>query len=247
MKKHILLSLVLGLGLLLFANPAKSQNFQIVASFGTAQNWAVPNAVLYEIDYYYPYHQIVHINRERRGRNLFYNVLLEDRGQFVEVFFGRQAIILDINYYHRYPLAQHICNGHCGYHGNFYRNNRVACNHRGHGYGHHKGHNHVAYRSNRNYNTYASRSSAANRNVRPNYSYNNSRSELNRGSSRSNATSRRHLERDSNSRASNETLNRSNRSSRNDHVKKASSARGRESNDNRNSRTNVSVSSRSRN
>lgn len=200
MKKHILLSFVLGLGLLFFTNSVKSQNFQIVASFGTAQNWAVPNAVLYEIDYYYPYHQIVHINRERRGRSLFFNVLLERRGQFVEVFFGRQAIILDVNYYHNYPLAQHICSGHCGYHGNFYRNYQSVCNHRGRGHGHHRGHNHVAYRSNSNHNSYAYRNGASNRNVRSNYAYNNSREGVRSNSSRSNSNNRSQVNRSSNHR-----------------------------------------------
>ncbi|HET8858868.1 hypothetical protein [Marivirga sp.] len=190
MKKHILLPFVLGLGLLFFTNSAKSQNFQIVASFGTAHNWAVPNAVLYEIDYYYPFHQIVHINREFRGRNLFYTVLLERRGQFVELFFGRQAMILDINYYHNYPLAQHICSGHCGYHGNFYRSYQVACNHRGHGNGHHTGHNHIAYRSGRNYNTYATNNSVANRNVRSNYAHNDHRYNSHRNYSDRNSVNR---------------------------------------------------------
>lgn len=203
MKKRIILPFVLGLGLLFFTNPLKSQNFQIVASFGTAHNWAVPNAVLYEIDYYYPYHQIVHINRERRGRNLFYNVLLEYRGQFVELFFGRHAMILDINYYHGYPLAQHICSAHCGYHGNFYRTHRVVCNHRGHGHGHHHGHNHIAYRSGRNYNTYAAKSSAANRNVRPNYAYNNSRQDLMRSSHSRNSVNRNPVSRSSSPRINN--------------------------------------------
>jgi hypothetical protein len=213
MKKHILLPFVVGLGLLFFANATKSQNFQIVASFGTAHNWAVPNAVLYEIDYYYPYHQIVHINRERRGRNLFYNVLLERRGQFVELFFGRHAMILDINYYYNYPLAQHICSAHCGYHGNFYRTHQVVCNHRGHGHGHHNGHNHIAYRSDRNYNTYAAKNSAANRNVRANYSYNNSRSEVIRSSSSRNSVDRNPVNRSSSSRINN-GANRENSNSR---------------------------------
>ena len=114
MKKHILISMVLGLGLLLFAKPSQSQHFQIVASFGTTQNWAVPNAVLYEIDYYYPFHQIVHINRVRRGRDLFFNVVLERRGQFVELNFGRYAQIINSTYFWDYPLAQHICGNHCG-------------------------------------------------------------------------------------------------------------------------------------
>ena len=200
MKKHILLPFVLGLGLLFFSNSAKSQNFQIVASFGTAHNWAVPNAVLYEIDYYYPYHQIVHINRERRGRNLFYNVLLARRGQFVELFFGRHAIILDVNYYHNYPLAQHICSGHCGYHGNFYRTHQVVCNHRGHGHGHHNGHNHIAYRSGRNYNTYAANNGAANRNVRATYASNNGRSESKRSYSSRSSVNRNEVRGKSDSR-----------------------------------------------
>lgn len=187
MKKQILLPLVLGLGLLIFANSAKSQSFQIVASFGTTHSWVVPNAILYEIDYYYPYHQIVHINRESRGRQLYYNVLLEQHGQFVEVFFGRQAIILDINYYHNYPLAQHICNGHCGYHGNFYKAHHVVCNHRNHGHNHHANYNHVAYRSNTNHNTYAARSSAANRNVSVHYANNISRKTSNNTSRSTNS------------------------------------------------------------
>jgi hypothetical protein len=210
MKKHILLPFVLGLGLLFFSNSAKSQNFQIVASFGTAHNWAVPNAVLYEIDYYYPYHQIVHINRERRGRNLFYNVLLERRGQFVELYFGRNAIILDINYFNRYPLAQHICSIHCGYHGNFYRTHQVVCNHRGHGHGHHNGHNHIAYRSGRNYNTYAANNGAANRNVRANYAYNNSRPEVIRSSNSRNGVKGNSINRNPNSRITQDRVSREN-------------------------------------
>ncbi|SMG46820.1 hypothetical protein SAMN05661096_03310 [Marivirga sericea] len=257
MKKHILLPFVLGLGLLFFTNSAKSQNFQIVASFGTAHNWAVPNAVLYEIDYYYPYHQIVHINRERRGRNIFYNVLLEDRGQFVEVFFGRQALILDINYYRNYPLAQHICSGHCGYHGNFYRNHRVVCNHRGHGHGHHRGHNHIAYRSGRNYNTYAAKSSVSNRNVRSSHvSHNrnnnvtrqiNNRSSKNDRSfnSQRSATSRNSAER------GNSSVSKSSRRTvevRADNNRGNSAVEKRSSSNARNSRSGVSsTSSRTRN
>ncbi|MGM0581537.1 MAG: hypothetical protein ACQETL_12695 [Bacteroidota bacterium] len=264
MKKHILLPFVLGLGLLFFANSAKSQNFQIVASFGTAHNWAVPNAVLYEIDYYYPYHQIVHINRERRGRNLFYNVLLERRGQFVELFFGRHAIILDINYYDRYPLAQHICNGHCGYHGNFYRTHRVVCDHRGHGHGHHKGHNHIAYRSGRNYNSYAAKNGAGNRNVRATYASNNGRYKAKRNSSNRSSVNRKEGDRNvsirnynsgsdrSDSRISNSERGRSNSSSRikNSAKKPSSSVRGNKnsrSSESSNSRNRGSASSRSRN
>ncbi|ADR22930.1 hypothetical protein MATR_32210 [Marivirga tractuosa] len=265
MKKHILLPFVLGLGLLFFSNSAKSQNFQIVASFGTAHNWAVPNAVLYEIDYYYPYHQIVHINREQRGRNLFYNVLLERRGQFVELFFGRHAIILDVNYYNRYPLAQHICSGHCGYHGNFYRAHQVVCNHRGHRHGRHNGHNHIAYRSGRNYNSYAVNNGAVNRNVRPSYASNNVRIDSRRSSSSRSSVARNDARGNSKSRGNNAGYIRSNSNSRTNNsegrsnssnsrvtesVRKPSSAvRGNgknRSSDSKNSRS-ASSSSRSRN
>jgi hypothetical protein len=245
MKKHILLPFVLGLGLLFFANSAKSQNFQIVASFGTTQNWAVPNAVLYEIDYYYPYHQIVHINRERRGRNLFFNVLLENRGQFVEVFFGRQAMILDVNYFYNYPLAQHICNSHCGYHGNFYRTHQVVAHNRVHR------NNHIVYRSNRNYNSYASKSGAASRNVRSNYSSNSSRMDNSRNSSMRNSGSRNQMSRQANSRTV-ESSNRSNSNSRFDNSSKKptsvrSNSNSRSSSTNKSSRTTTSANSRNRN
>jgi len=251
MKKQVLLSIVLGLGLLFFTNSAKSQNFQIVASFGTAHNWAVPNSILYEVDYYYPYHNIVHINRERRGRNLFYNVLLERRGRFVEVFFGRQAMILDINHYYNYPLAQHICSGHCGYHRKFYKAHRVVCNHRGHG--HHNGHNHIAYRSGRNYNSYAAKNGAANRNVRSNYAYDNARSGVNRNPSYRDSRSRNKVERNSDERVMDPRLNSKSRNTRTNRSRKSvsfvkskdneRSSQGRGSR----SRSSTSVSSRSRN
>ncbi|WKV12741.1 hypothetical protein [Marivirga harenae] len=264
MKKHILLPFVLVLGFLFFANSAKSQNFQIVASFGTAHNWAVPNAVLYEIDYYYPFHQIVHINRERRGRNLFYNVLLERRGQFVELYFGRYAMILDINYYHNYPLAQHICSAHCGYHGNFYRTHQVVCNHRSHGHARHNGHNHIAYRSGRNYNTYAAKNSAGNRNVRANYAYNNSRKEVIRSSNSRNSANRNTVNRSSSPRINNgwkrensnaSVIERSSRGNSNSRVdnntrKPSSSVRSnsnRENSSSRNSSSRNSSNSRSGN
>jgi hypothetical protein len=266
MKKRILLPFVLGLGLLFITNSAKSQNFQIVASFGTTHNWAVPNAILFEIDYYYPYHQIVHVNREFRGRNLFYNVLLEYRGQFVEVFFGRRAMILDINYYHNYPLAQHICSGHCGYHGGFYRTHQVVCNHRNHRNGHHNGHNHIAYRSGRNYNSYAANNGAANRSVRASYASNNVRSDSRRSSSSRSAINRNdvrahsdirnnnssHVRSNSNSRVKNSDGRNSGSNSRiNNSVKKPSSSIRKNENprssEGRSSRAAVSTSPRSRN
>lgn len=123
------------------ANSAKAQHFQIVASVGTTQHWAVPNAVLYEIDYFYPYHQIVHINRVRRGRFFQYNVLLENYGQFVELNFGRHAQIIRTRHLLSYPLVQHVCSFHCGFHGDFYHNNRVIFSH-----GFYSGNNHIAYR-----------------------------------------------------------------------------------------------------
>jgi hypothetical protein len=259
MKKHILLPFVLGLGLLLFTTPAKSQNFQIVASFGTAHNWAVPNAVLYEIDYYYPYHQIVHINRERRGRALFYNVLLEQRGQFVELIFGRQALILSVNYLRNYPLAQHICSGHCGFHANFYRTHQVVCNHRNHVQGFHRGHNHIAYRSGRNYNTYAARSSAANRQLRNTHvSHHRGSHHVNRQSNSRQVNNRGQIQNESVRNRNESSVSRSN--SHRGEVSKnrstvASDSRNREvslaerspSSNSRTSRNGVSASSRSRN
>lgn len=141
MKKRILFSIVFGLGFFMLADNAKAQHFQIVASVGTTQHWAVPNAILYEIDYYYPYHQIVHINRIRRGRFFHFNVLLENYGHFVELNFGRHAQIIQARQVLSYPLVQHVCNIHCGFHGDFYYNNRVIFSQ-----GFYSGNHHIAYR-----------------------------------------------------------------------------------------------------
>ena len=110
MKKLILLSISVFLGLqLAVSTSAKAQNFQIVASFGSTHNWGVPTAIMYEVDYFYPYYRFVHVNRFYRGRNLFFNVLLEDHGHFVELTFGRGGNIINTNYFNNYPLVSHVC------------------------------------------------------------------------------------------------------------------------------------------
>jgi hypothetical protein len=144
MKKLILLSLSVFLGLqLAVSTSAKAQNFQIVASFGSTHHWGVPTAIVYEVDYFYPYHRFVHVNRyySRNGRHLFFNVLLEDHGHFVELTFNRQGQIINRNFFSNYPLVNHICSSHCGYHSNYYYQQRVVCHAHNHG-----GHNHINWR-----------------------------------------------------------------------------------------------------
>jgi hypothetical protein len=111
MKKLILLSLSVFLGLqLAVSTSAKAQNFQIVASFGSTHHWGVPTAIVYEVDYFYPYHRFVHVNR----------------------YYSRNG---------RHPLVNHICSSHCGYHSNYYYQQRVVCHAHNHG-----GHNHINWR-----------------------------------------------------------------------------------------------------
>jgi hypothetical protein len=196
MKKLILLSISVFLGLQLAASSsAKAQNFNIVASFGSTQNWGVPIAITYEVDYFYPYHRFVHVNRFFRGRSLFFSVLLERYGEFVELTFESGGNIINSNYFNNYPLASHICSAFCGYHSDYYFQQQVVCNSH-----HHGGHNHINYyqqprysrysRPNsvrvvyntgrRNNNVYHGRNGSHNsRNARSNQQYDNSRNNSN--------------------------------------------------------------------
>lgn len=151
MKKLILLSISVFLGLQLATNSsAKAQNFHIVASFGSTQNWGVPSAILYEVDYFYPYHRFVHVNRFARGRRIFFNVLLEHQGNFVELTFAGGGNIINTNYFNNYPLVSHVCSAYCGYHSDYYFQQQVVCNTHFHG-----GHNHVNYYKQPNYSRYS--------------------------------------------------------------------------------------------
>ncbi|MBK6266827.1 hypothetical protein JKA74_17420 [Marivirga sp. S37H4] len=141
MKKPILLSFSVLVALFILNQPkASAQNFHIVASFGTTHAWNVPAAIEYEIYDYYPYHNWVHVNRVVRGRRVFYNILLERDGFFTELQFGRYSRILRIQHYVDYPLYDHYCSAHCGYHERYYVNQRVSNN-----YYYYGGHNHYVY------------------------------------------------------------------------------------------------------
>jgi hypothetical protein len=143
MKKLILLSLSGLLLLVLFNKPnANAQGFQIVASFGTTQAWNVPTAIEYEIYDYYPYHNWVHVNRVQQGRRIFYNILLERDGFYTELQFGRYSRLLRTQYYADYPLYNHFCSAHCGYHNAYFNSHRIVNNNHFY-YG---GHNHFVYR-----------------------------------------------------------------------------------------------------
>lgn len=147
MKKLILFSLSGLLLMVLFNKPkATAQGFHIVASFGTTHAWNVPAAIEYEIYDYYPYHNWVHVNRVVRGRRVFYNILLEQDGFFTELQFGGYARILRVQHFIDYPLYNHYCSAHCGYHNAYFNSHRVVNNHYYYG-----GHNHFVYRAQPHY------------------------------------------------------------------------------------------------
>jgi hypothetical protein len=202
MKKLILLSISVFLGLQLAASSsARAQNFNIVASFGSTQNWGVPIAITYEVDYFYPYHRFVHVNRFVRGRGLFFNVLLERYGEFVELTFESGGNIINSNYFNNYPLASHICSSFCGYHSDYYFQQQVVCNSH-----HHGGHNHINYyqqprysrpnsvrvtynNGRRNNHVYHGKNGQRNRNTRNNEQFNNSRANSNDRSTKNRSSS----------------------------------------------------------
>ncbi|GAA5036063.1 hypothetical protein GCM10011506_31310 [Marivirga lumbricoides] len=147
MKKPILLSLSVLIALVLINQPkASAQSFHIVASFGTTHQWNVPASIEYEVYNYYPYHNWVHVNRIVRGRRVFYNVLLEQDGFFTELQFGNYSRILRVQHFVDYPLYDHYCSAHCGYHERYYVNQRVVNN-----YYYYGGHNHYVYRARPSY------------------------------------------------------------------------------------------------
>jgi len=241
MKKLIILSLsaLIGLQFMVSSN-AKAQNFQIVASFGSAHHWGVPAAVIYEIDYFYPFHRFVHVDRTLgRGRNIFFNVLLERHGRFVELTFGRNGQIFEEFHFRNYPLIGHICAAHCGYHSNYYFQQRRVCN-----ANHHRGHNHINFRRQPRQVHYV-------RNIPRHHVHNSNRHSVYRGSNRSydinrnpNVTGRVNISRN-NSRA---TVQRANTANRNTRVRQAEVTRNasRERQVDRNTRTiNTSRTTRS--
>lgn len=171
MKKPILLSLSVLITLVFLNQPkASAQSFQIVASFGTAHQWNVPASIEYEVYNFYPYHNWVHVDRVVRGKRVFYNVLLEQDGFFTELQFGTYARILRVQHFVDYPLYDHYCSSHCGYHERYYVNQRVVNN-----YYYYGGHNHYVYRPQPSYLRHAVRPHSV-RYAEKNYRHNSGRS-----------------------------------------------------------------------
>lgn len=141
-KKITIIGLLLAIAFsVVVASKSKAQHIQFVASFGTTHTWGVPNDIVHNVDYYYPGYNWVHANRITRGRSFGFNIILERGGYFIEVAFDSYGRIVRTEYFDAYPLANHICSGHCGYHTNYYRTYYNSCNSH-----HHHGHNHVRYR-----------------------------------------------------------------------------------------------------
>lgn len=139
MKKAILLTVF---SVFLLASKSEAQGFGFVTSFGVTQQWDVPYEVYYSIDNYYLGYNWVHAQRayNNQGR-LFFDVTLQRGEVFVRVSLDRYGRIFNRAISYSYPLNNHVCNSFCGFHSNFYVNNRNVCS--GHN---HYGHNHVNYR-----------------------------------------------------------------------------------------------------
>lgn len=124
----------------------KSQAQQFVASFGTYHHWGIPDRIHHTLAYDFYNYDIVHVNRVSRGGYLFFDILLQRGNVFVEVNIGRYGRIVGRTFFDRYPLYNHVCSGHCGYHATYYNINRNVCS----SHNHH-GHNHVNVYNNINH------------------------------------------------------------------------------------------------
>ncbi|MEP2772430.1 MAG: hypothetical protein ABJH05_09790 [Fulvivirga sp.] len=136
MKKIILL---IAMGAFFISTENQAQQF--VASFGTYHHWGIPDRIQHTIAYDYYNYDLVHVNRVARGGYLYFDVLLQRGNVFVEVNIGTHGRIIGRTYFDRYPLHNHICSSHCGYHATYYNTYRQVCS----SHNHH-GHNHVAYK-----------------------------------------------------------------------------------------------------
>lgn len=147
MRKIILL---IAMGAFFISTESQAQQF--VASFGTYHHWGIPQRIQHTMAYDYYDFDIVHVNRVSQGGYLFFDVLLQRGDVFVEVNIGRRGRIIGRTYFDRYPLFNHICSSHCGYHATYYNTYRQVCS----SHNHH-GHNHVTYnhRYNKHNNGYA--------------------------------------------------------------------------------------------
>ncbi|MDX1627806.1 MAG: hypothetical protein R3345_03850 [Fulvivirga sp.] len=117
----------------------KAQHF--IASFGSYHHWDVTSDIRYSIAHNYYGYDWVHANRIVRGGHVYFDVLLQRGDVFVEVNVGVNGRIYGRTFFDAYPLRNHVCSGHCGYHRTYYSTYRVACSSH-----HHHGHNHIVYR-----------------------------------------------------------------------------------------------------
>mgnify|MGYP000716499182 CR=1 FL=1 len=128
MKKAVLLSI---LGVILLVSKSEAQHF--VTSYGIEQQWGIPYEVYYTLDHDYWGYDIVHASHIVNRRRNYFDIVLQRRGVFVRLSIGRNGRVLRRIVTNDYPLFDHVCNNHCGYHDTFYQNYAVK-DHHGHFY-----------------------------------------------------------------------------------------------------------------
>jgi hypothetical protein len=132
MKRAVLLSVF---SVILLVSKSEAQHF--VTSYGVEQRWGIPYEVYYTLDHDFWGYDIVHASHVVNRRHNYFDVVLQRRGVFVRLSIGRNGRVFRRIVTNDYPLFDHACTNHCGFHDTFYHNYAVNDGH---------GHFHVNYR-----------------------------------------------------------------------------------------------------
>ncbi len=139
MKKFII---ILTFAALVLSSKTQAQGL-FFTSYGTQQLWGMPAEVQWALESnYYDFH-MVHTRRFYDRGRLFFDVVLQRRGVFVDIRIDGRGYIFNSAYRNNYPFYNHVCSGYCGFHRDYYISYRVAY---GHPYYHQR--NHIYYRPN---------------------------------------------------------------------------------------------------
>ncbi len=137
MKKSVYITLII---VLASAAGAMAQHVSFIASFGAPRPWDVPPAVSHVVYHDYYQYDFVHASRIAHHGHWNYNIILQRGNSFVELNLNRHGHVRSMRTFNHYPLAGHVCGGHCGYHSYYYNSFHVSCNSP-----YHYGHNHINY------------------------------------------------------------------------------------------------------
>ncbi len=136
------LMIILSIAAFSFAIKSEAQGI-FYTSYGTQHLWGMPPEVQWTLERnYYDFH-MVHTRRFWDRGRLYFDVVLQRGGVFVDVRLDGRGFIFNTAYRDYYPFRSHVCSSFCGFHRDYYMSYRVRV---GHPY--YYRYNHVYYRPN---------------------------------------------------------------------------------------------------